>query len=99
MKSTEVDESLSTTSATVLFQRKSTYFKKQFLLLKVVPIQDWSQQLSIHKIFTLHILHGNFAAWYDINTQYLRITQDETMAVEISPWQFGICQEVTGQFL
>ena len=27
MKSTEVDESLSTTSTTVLFQRKSTYFK------------------------------------------------------------------------
>ena len=31
-------------------------------------------------------------------TQYLRITQDETMAVEISPCQFCICQEANGQF-
>ena len=33
--------------------------------------------------FTLHIPHGNFTACYEINTQYLGITQDETMAVEI----------------
>ena len=33
---------------------------KQFLLLINVPIQDWSQQLSIYKIFTLDIPHGNF---------------------------------------
>ena len=71
---------------------------KQFLLLIYVPNQDWSQQLSIYKNFTLDIPHGNFTAHYDINTQYLRITQDETMAVEISPWQFRICQEVNGQF-
>ena len=56
---------------------------KHFLLLIDVPIQDRSQQLSIYKIFTLDIPHGNFTAHY-INTQYLRITQDETMAVEIS---------------
>ena len=43
------------------------------------------KQLSIYKIFTLDIPHGNFTACYDINTQYLRIIQDETMAVEISP--------------
>ena len=61
---------------------------KQFLLLIDVPIQDQSQQLSISKIFTLDIPHGNFTAWYDITTQYLGITQDETMAVEISPHQF-----------
>ena len=42
---------------------------KQFLLLIYVPIQDQSQQLSIYKIFTLDIPHGNFTAHYDINTQ------------------------------
>ena len=71
---------------------------KQFLLLINVPIQDQSQQLSIYKIFTLDIPHGNFTACYDVNTPYLRITQDETMAVEISPWQFHIYQEANGQF-
>ena len=70
---------------------------KQFLLLIEVPIQDRSQQLSIYKIFTLDIPHGNFTACYDINTQYLRIIQDENMAVEISPQQFRICQETNGQ--
>ena len=58
---------------------------KQFLLLIDVPIQDQSQQLSICKIFTLDISHGNFTAHYDISTQYLRNTQDETMVVEILP--------------
>ena len=71
---------------------------KQFLLLIDVPIQDRSQQISIYKIFTLDIPHGNFTAHYDINTQYLVITQDEIMAVEISPHQFSICQEANGQF-
>ena len=58
---------------------------KQFLLLIDVPVQDQLQQLSIYKIFILDIPHGNFTAHYDINTQYLGIMQDETMAVEISP--------------
>ena len=58
---------------------------KQFLLFIDVPIQDWSQQLSIYKIFTLDIPHGNFTAPYYINTQYLRIKQDETMAVKSHP--------------
>ena len=58
---------------------------KQFLLLINVPIQDRSQQLSIYKIFTLDIPHGNFTACYDISTKYLRITQDKTMAVHILP--------------
>ena len=71
---------------------------KQFLLLIDVPIQDQSQQLSIYRILTLDIPHGNFTAHYDINTQYLGITQGETMAVEISPQQFRICQEANGQF-
>ena len=44
---------------------------KQFLLLINVPIQDQSQQLSIYKIFTLDIPHGNFTAHYDISTKYL----------------------------
>ena len=72
---------------------------KQFPLLIDVPVQDRSQQLSIYKIFTLDISHGNFTAHYNINTQYLKITQDETMAVEISPQQFRIHQEVNGQFV
>ena len=71
---------------------------KQFLFLIDVPIQDQSQQLSICKNFTLDIPHSNFTACYDISTQYLSITQDETMAVEISPQQFRICQEANGQF-
>ena len=71
---------------------------KQFLLLINVPIQDRSQQLSIYKIFTLNIPHGNFTACYDISTKYLIITQDKTMAVEISPQQFRICQEANWQF-
>ena len=58
---------------------------KQFLLLINIPIQDRTQQLSIYKIFTLDISHGHFTAHYDVNTQYLRITQDETMSVEILP--------------
>ena len=51
----------------------------QFLLFINVPIQDWSQQLSIYKMFTLDIPHGNFTAHYDISTKYLGITQDETI--------------------
>ena len=71
---------------------------KQFLLLIDVPIQDQSQQLSIYKIFTLDIPHGNFTAHYVINTQYICITQDETVVVEMSSHQFSICQEANGQF-
>ena len=71
---------------------------KQFLLLIDLPIQDRSQQLSIYKIFTLDISHGNFTSCYDISTKSLEITQDKTMAVEILPQQFGIFQEANGQF-
>ena len=31
-----------------------------------IPIQDRSQQLSIYKVFTLDIPHGNVTAQYDI---------------------------------
>ena len=71
---------------------------KQFLLLIDLPTQHRSQQLSIYRIFTLDIPHGNFTAHYDINALYLRITHDETIAVEILPQQFRICQEANGQF-
>ena len=70
----------------------------QLLLLIDVLIQDHSQKHSIYKIFTLDIPHGNFAACYGVNTQYIGVTQDETMVVEISQCQFSICQEVNGQF-
>ena len=46
----------------------------------------------------MNIPHCKFAAHYDISTKYHGITQDETMAVEISPQQFRICQEANGQF-
>ena len=35
---------------------------RQFLLLIDIPIQDCTQQLSVYKIFTLDIPHGNFTA-------------------------------------
>ena len=65
--------------------------KQQFLLLIDVPIQDQMQQLSIYKIFTLDIPHGNFTASYDVSTQCLGVMQDETITVEILPYQFSIC--------
>ena len=61
---------------------------KQFLLLIDVPIQDRSRQITIHEVLTLSIPHGNFSAHYDINTKYLGVTKDETMAVELSSTQF-----------
>ena len=70
---------------------------RQFLLLIDVPIQDHTQ-LSIYKIFTLDIPHGNFTARYNVNTQYLGVTQDETMAIEVLQHQFSICQAANGQF-
>ena len=71
---------------------------KQFLLLIDVPIQDRSWQITIHEVLTLSIPHGNFSACYDINTKYLGITKDATMAVELSTTQFQVCWEANGQF-
>ena len=71
---------------------------KQFLLLIDVPIQDKSQQTTVYEIFTLDIAHGNFTVCYDITTKYLGITKDKTMAVELLPHQFQICQAANGQF-
>ena len=70
---------------------------RQFLLLTDIPIQDHMQQLSVYKNFILDIPHWNFTAWYDVNTPYIGVTQDETMAVEISQQQFSICQNANGQ--
>ena len=61
---------------------------KQFLLLIDVPIQDRSQQITIYEVLTLSIPHGNFSTCYDINTKYLGVTKDATMAVELSTTQF-----------
>ena len=52
----------------------------------------------IYRIFTLCIPHGNFTTHYEIDTKYLRITQDKTMAVEISDKQYSTCKEGNGQF-
>ena len=64
---------------------------KQFLLLIDVPIQDRSCQITIHQILTLDIPHGNYSAHYDVNTKYLGVTKDATMAVELSTTQFQVC--------
>ena len=71
---------------------------KQFLLLIDVPIEDRSRQITIHQILTLDIPQGNYSAHYDVDTKYLRITKDATMAVELSTTQFQACQEANGQF-
>ena len=42
--------------------------------------------------------HGNFSACYDINTKYLGITKDETIAVEVSPTQFQVGQAANRLF-
>ena len=56
------------------------------------------QQLSVYKIFTLDIPLGNFTTWHNFNSNYFGVTQDETMAVEISQHQFSTCQKANGQF-
>ena len=71
---------------------------KQFLLLIDMPIQDRSQHITIHEILTLNIPHGNYSARYDINTKYLGITKDATMAVELTTTQFQVCQEANSKF-
>ena len=71
---------------------------KQFLLLIDIPIQDRSQQITIHEILTLSIPHGNYSAHYDINTKYLCITKDATMAVQLSTTQFQVCGEANSLF-
>ena len=53
---------------------------KRFLLLINVPIQDQSQQLSIYKIFTLDISHGNFNACYMSTLSILGLHK-------MTPWQ------------
>ena len=71
---------------------------KQFLLLIHVSIQDRSRQVTIHQILTLDIPQGNYSAHYDVDTKYLEVTKDATMAVELSTTQFQACQEANGQF-
>ena len=39
-----------------------------------------------------------FSACCDVNTKYLGITKDETMAAELSSTQFQVCQTANGQF-
>ena len=61
---------------------------REFLLLIDVPIQDQTQQISIYRIFTSDIPHGNFTACYEVDTKYLAITWDKTMAVEMLYQQY-----------
>ena len=63
-----------------------------------MPIQDRSQQITIHEILTLDIPQGNYSAHYDIDTKYLGVTKDATMAVELSTTKFRACQGANGQF-
>ena len=71
---------------------------KQFVLLIDMPIQDRSRQITIHQILTLDIPQGNYSAHYDVDTKYLGVTKDATIAVELSTTQFQACQEANGQF-
>ena len=71
---------------------------EQFLLLIGVPIQDHTQQLKIYQVFNLVIPHGNLSAHYNIDTKYLGITYDETIAVEILELQLITCQQANRQF-
>ena len=71
---------------------------KQLLLLIDIPIQDRSQQITIHQILTLDIPHRNYSAHYDVHTRYFGVTKDATMAVELSITQFWACQDTNGQF-
>ena len=57
---------------------------RQVSLLIDFPIQGWMQQISMYRIFALEIPYGNFTAHYEVDTKYLVITWDETMAVDIS---------------
>ena len=70
---------------------------KQFLLLVDMPIQDRARQITIHQILTLDIPQGNYSAHYDVDTKYLGVTKDATMAVELFTTQFQACQEANGQ--
>ena len=74
------------------------FWSRTILLLIDVPIQDRSQQITIHEVFTLSIPHRNFSAHFDISTKYLGITKDPTMAVELSITQFWACQVANSQF-
>ena len=71
---------------------------KQFLLLIDIPIHDRAHQITIHQVFTLDILHGNYSAHYDINTRYFGVTKDATMGLELSTTQFEVCQQANVQF-
>ena len=71
---------------------------KQFLLLIDIPIQDRSQQITIHQILTSDILHRNYSVCYDVHTKYFGVTKDAAMAVELSATQFQACQATNGQF-
>ena len=64
---------------------------KQFVLLIDIPIQDRACQITIHKVFTLDIPHGNYSAHYVINTRYFGVTKDATMGLELSAAQFQTC--------
>ena len=71
--------------------------KRQFLLQIDMPIQDRSRQITIHQILTLDIPQRNYSAHYDVDTKYLGVTKDATMALELSTTQFQACQEANGQ--
>ena len=63
-----------------------------------MAIQDRSRQITIHQILTLEIPQGNYSAHYDVDTKYVGVTKDATMAVELSTTPFQACQEANGQF-
>ena len=72
--------------------------EEQFLLIIDVPMQDHMQQFEIYQVFKLLIPEGNLSAWYNIDTKYFGISQDEMKAVGILEQQFATCQWANGQF-
>ena len=77
MKSTEVDESLSTTTTTVLFQRKPTCFK----MLGIVWEISKHSTSHLSKIFLYNTAKWNLYLWVQ-NKYVCKCNADQTMTDE-----------------
>ena len=92
MKSTEVDESLSTTTTTVLFQRKPTCFKaKYFDLDKDIIKQNCKFKFFCKKtVVTLTVLDGGneiiLANWPNDKNIICTINNDIPITIKSHPY-------------
>ena len=69
-----------------------------FPLLIDVSIQNRAQQLQIHEVFNLPVLHSNPSAKYRINHRYIGVTYDNTKTVVNMDQLYITCQHANGQF-